>query len=77
MTENLRITSGNQSPISGYFVYDGNSESGVIPCLVSDKEKAVTLNKGDIAPYIVSCHNHPAVWKLVVEKKSTPLLHIH
>jgi|APSaa5957512535_1039671.scaffolds.fasta_scaffold09105_2 hypothetical protein len=77
MNEKLRITSGKLSPISGYFIYEGSSTIGEIPCFVSDEEKTITLNKGDEAPYIVSCHNHPAVWKLVVEKKSTPLLHIH
>ena len=71
----IHVISGEISPISGYFVYDGSPRAGEIPCLVSEKEEAIVLNKGDTAPYITSCNNHAAKWKLVVEKKSTPLLH--
>lgn len=77
MKEKLKIKSGQVAPISGYFVYDGNPKYGEIPCFVPDKEKVIVLNRGDSAPYIESCHGHPAVWKLVVEKKPTPLLHTH
>ncbi len=73
----LVIRSGQASPVTGYFVYNGNPEYGQIPCYPEQKERAIVLEKGQIAPRISSCQNHEALWRFVVEKKSTGPAHTH
>ena len=75
--EQITIKSGEIVPVTGYYAYKTNPEKGEIPCYPPKGERVIVLEKGQIAPPVGSCNNHPAVWQLVTEKKSTTLVHTH
>lgn len=67
-TEEVSVKSGEIVRVSGHYLYLKNAVRGEIPCLPTNEEKAVVLERGQKAPYITSCQNHAAVYELVARK---------
>ena len=73
----IETMSGEVVPVTGYYIYKGSPFIGEIPAWPDKNENFVVLEKGSETPYLEKGYDHvPAVYSLVVEKKTTPLLHI-
>lgn len=66
ISKELLVKSGETVQVSGYYIYHKNAEAGVIPCMPTNEESVLVLEKGDTVPFISSCNNHSALYRFVV-----------
>ncbi|CAI9831539.1 hypothetical protein IBTHAUMO2_280002 [Nitrosopumilaceae archaeon] len=64
--DNIYVETGDYAPESGHYIYKRSAKKGVLPCIPTDKEKVITLKRGEIVPPIASCNNHAAVYRLTI-----------
>ena len=64
--DNIFVRTGELAPESGHYIYKGSAKKGVLPCIPTDEEKVITLERGETVPPVRSCRNHAAVYRLTI-----------
>lgn len=64
--DNITVQSGDPAPESGHYLYKKNAVRGELPCIPESGEKVITLSRGDPVPFVKSCNDHAAVYRLMI-----------